>query len=121
MEAVVVIRVPIREPALSMMDEEIAEGFHHIPLQEDLRNLLCGIRCMLLLTQMDKANGTLLLALLLADLLTTFLLLPQNLITKHTHEVPHLPQAPCQLSLHRKMTVGGNEAVFSSFFSEPKL
>lgn len=62
MEAVVVLPlVPIRGPVPSMMDEEIAEGFLHIQLREDLHSLLCGIRCMLLLPQMDKANGTLFL------------------------------------------------------------
>jgi uncharacterized protein with ACT and thioredoxin-like domain len=60
MEAVAVLPlVPIRELASSMMGEEIAEGFLHIRLEEDLHSLLCGIRCMLLLPQMDQANGIL--------------------------------------------------------------
>jgi hypothetical protein len=59
MEVVVVFPlVPIHGPAPSMMDEEIAEGFLHIPLQANLHSLLCGIRCMLLLPHTDKANGT---------------------------------------------------------------
>jgi hypothetical protein len=117
MEAAAVLPlVPIREPA-SMMDEEIAEGFRHIRLQEDLHSLLCGIRCMLLLPQMDQGNGTLYLwpapCVLLAEWLI-FLLLPQN-HTKHTlntHEVPHQPQAPCQQSQRKAKTVGGHEENF---------
>ena len=127
MEAVVVLPlVPIREPAQSMMDEEIAEGFLHIRRPEDLHSLLCGIRCMLLLPQMDKANGTLYLSralcILIAGLLI-FLLLPQN-HTKHTlntHEAPHLPQAPCQQSQRKEKTVGGHEENYLSSFGTKTL
>lgn len=125
MGAVVVLPlVPIREQAPSMMDEEIAEGFLHIRLEEDLHSLLCGIRCMLLLPQMDKANGTLCLwpapCVLLAGWLI-FPLLPQNRTkdTLNTHEIPHLPQAPCQQSQRKEKTVGGHEENY--FLSEPKL
>jgi len=124
MEAVVVLPlVPIREQALSMMDEEIAEGFLHIRLEEDLHSLLCGIRCMLPLPQMDKANGTLCLwpapCVHLAGLL--IFLLPQNhtMHTLNTHEVPRLPQAPCQQSQRKEKTVGGHEENY--FLSEPRL
>jgi hypothetical protein len=119
MEAVVVLPlVQILGQAQSMMVEEIAEGFLHIRL-EDLHSLLCGIRCMLLLPQMDKANGTLCLWPAPAGWL--ILLLPQNRTkdTLNTHEVPHLPQAPCQQSQRKEKTVGGHEENY--FLSEPKL
>lgn len=121
MEAVVVLPlVPIREQAPSMMDEEIAEDFLHIRLEEDLHSLLCGIRCMLLLPQMDKANGTLCLwppPCVLQVGWLIFPLLPQNRIkdTLNTHEVPHLPQAPCQQFQRKEKTVGGHEENVFSF------
>lgn len=127
MEAVAVLPlVPIREPAPSMMDEEIAEGFLHIQLQEDLHSLLCGIRCMLLLLQMDKANGTLYLGpatyTLQAGLLI-FLLLPQNHThhTLNTHEAPHPPQALCQQSQRKEKTVGGHEENYLFSFGTKTL
>lgn len=125
MERVTLPLVPIHEPAPSTMDEEIAEGF--LPIrrpQEDLHSLLCGIRCMLLrLIQMDKANGIRCPCILPAGLLT-FPLLPQNLITNHTlntHEVPHLPQAPCRQFQRRGMTVGGHKKGYSFGFKFGKF
>src|ERR1700678_1015495 len=64
---------------------------------------------MLLIPQTDKANG------IPCILLAGSSPLPQSLITKHTlntHEVPHLPQAPCQQSQHRGMMAGGHEVTF---------